>query len=64
MNLYTYKISYLGRHQDLLAEAAETRLVKLGQKKETKTGYSLPKFFEHVLPKLIYQRQRFYDERL
>ena len=51
MNLYTYKILYLGRHQDLLAASAETRLAKLAQENQAKTNRKFPNFLDDILQK-------------
>ena len=43
MNLYNYKILYLGRHQDLLAKAA--------QEDQAKTNRNYQKFLDDALQK-------------
>jgi hypothetical protein len=50
MNLYTYEVLYLDRHQDLLAAAAETQLAKLAQENLAKTNQKSPKFIDDFFP--------------
>jgi hypothetical protein len=49
VNLHTYKILYVGRHQDLLREADEARLPNLAQENQTKTNRNFPKIIDDVL---------------
>jgi len=52
MNLYTYELLYLDRHQDLLAAAAETQLAKLAQENLAKTNQKSPKFIDDFFQKV------------
>jgi hypothetical protein len=52
MNLYTYEAFYRNRYQELLAEATEARLAKLGKETHTKTNQNSPKFIDDVLQKV------------
>ena len=52
MNLYTYKVLYLGRHQDLLAAADKARIAKLAQQNQAEPNQNFPKRINDVLQKV------------
>lgn len=52
MNLYTYEIFYIDRHQDLLAASAEARLVKLARENQANSNQNSSKFIDDVLQKV------------
>lgn len=53
MNLDIYKVLYLGRYQDLLAEGVSARLVKPAQGNQEGSCQKFLKFFDKICQKIV-----------